>query len=106
MRPASVSLGAGVTGPSVWLPIDPYTDADANGLYLAFASTGTATLEVTGDDVFNPAVTPVAFPLAAPFAAATTNVSGSLQLAAKAIRINAAANATGIKLTVVVSGGM
>lgn len=104
MRPASVSLGAGVTGVSAWLPLDPYTDADLNGLYLKFASTGTATLEVTPDDVFNPTVTPVAFALAAPFVGATTNQAGQLVLAAKAVRINAAANATGITLTVVVSG--
>lgn len=106
MRPASVALGAGVTGVSPWLPLDPYTDADANGIYLKFASTGTATVEITPDDVFNPAVVPTAYALGAPFAAATTNTAGSLALAAKAIRINAAANATGITMTVVVSGGM
>lgn len=106
MRTTSITLGSGVTGASAWLPLDPYPDADLSGLFLRFASTGTATLEVTPDDVFNPAVTPFAYALGAPFVAATTSQVGALGFSVKAIRINAAANATGITLTVVTSGGV
>lgn len=104
MRPASVSLAAGVTGPSAWLPIDPYTDADLNGLFVKFVSTGSAAVEITPDDVFNPAVTPIAFALPTPFAPAAANAYGQLPLAAKAVRLNATANVGGVTLTVVVSG--
>lgn len=104
MRAASVSLGAGVIGSSAWLPLDHMTDADQDGIYLRFVSTGSAIVEATPDDVFNPAVTPVAFPLPAPFAPAAANAAGALPFAATAIRFTTSANVGGATLTVVVRG--
>lgn len=105
MRIASVSVTGVAT--SAWLPLDPYTSAgSADGLFFKVGAGATAALEVTADDVFNPFVVPVAFPLAAPFAAMTTNVAGLLPFSAKAIRINQSVGASASSLQVVVRGGI
>lgn len=105
MRIATVSV-TGVAA-SAWLPLDQYTSAGGgDGLFFKVGAGATATLEVTADDVFNPAVTPVAFPLAAPFTGMTTNVAGSLPFAVKAVRINQSVGGSTSTLQAVVRGGI
>ena len=102
MRIASVSVtGVGVSAPLV---LDHYTQGFGDGLFFKPGAGATVALEVTPDDVFNPAVVPVWFPLAAPFAAMTTNVSGQLPYAAKAVRMNQSVGATTSQLQVAVRG--
>ena len=105
MRVASTVTPGGV-GVSPWLPLDQYTDASSDGIFTLVNGTVSYALEVTPDDIFNPAVTPVAFALGAPFAAgALANAAGALPYAAKAIRVNQASGAGTVTLKVVVRGG-
>lgn len=105
MRVASVSTPGGA-GVSPWLPLDQYTDSGAaDGLFCKVNGTVVFGLEVTPDDVFNPAVTPTAYPLSAPFApGGAANVSGVLPYAAKAVRVNQASGAGTVTLSVAVRG--
>lgn len=58
MRPSTVTVTG--TGNSTPLPVDRYVPNDSYGLVLngTGAGAGTATVQYTYDDVFNPAVTP------------------------------------------------
>ena len=103
MRPCTVtSVGAGNTA---WMPLDPYTQETNVGLYARLISgTPTYTVEVTPDDVFDPTVTPTAYPTdVAALTAATATASGALLKPARAVRINQT-GAGSIALTAVVPG--
>lgn len=103
MRVATVSrTGVGV---SPWLPLDNYTDGFGDGLYLKTGAGATVSVELTADDVFDPTVTPIAFPCnVVALTGATTNVSGGLTQAARAVRINQTVGATTSTLQAVVRG--
>lgn len=103
MRVAQVS----VTGVAVsaWLPLDQYTESTGDGLFLKVGAGATASLEVTADNIFDPTVTPTAFPIGvAGFTGATTNVAGALPYAARAIRINQTVGGSTSTLQAVVRG--
>lgn len=104
MRPASVTQVG--NGASTWLPLDHLSDGYGDGLYAQVVAGGpTYSVEVTPDDVFNPAVTPVAYPCdIVALTAATTTQSGALLKAAKAVRVNIASGGGTVKLTAVVRG--
>jgi len=104
VRVASVS----VTGIAVsaWLPLDQYTDAFGDGLYVKPGAGATVAVEVTPDDVFNPAVTPTAYALGAPFTGVTANIAGQLPFAVKAVRLNQTVGATTSTLQAAVRGGI
>lgn len=104
MRTSTVVTPGG-TAVSPWLPLDPYTDSMADGIFCKVTGAVVFGLEVTADDIFNPAVTPTAYALGAPFApGGAANVSGVLPFAAKAIRVNQASGAGTVALSVVVRG--
>lgn len=104
MRAASVTQVG--NGASTWLPIDQYSEGFGDGLYAQVVSgTPTYSVEVTPDDVFNPAVTPIAYPCdITVLTAATATQSGALVKAAKAVRVNIASGGGTVKLTAVVRG--
>lgn len=92
MRVSQVTV-TGVAA-SAWLPVDQYSSGTNDGIFFKVGAGATVTLQVTADDVFDPAVTPIAFDLAAPFAAMVANVAGALPFIVKAIRMNQTAGAT------------
>jgi hypothetical protein len=102
MRTAQVAV-TGVAA-SAWLPLDPYTDAFPDGLFVKVGAGCTLTLQGTADDVFDPTVTPVAFNFGAPFSAIAANAAGQLPFACKAVRINQTAGAAQSTLQVVTKG--
>lgn len=104
MRAAKVTrTGAGV---SAWLPLDPYSGGYGDGLYAKVTGSATYGIEVTPDDIFDPAVAPQAYPcdIVALAAGATTTQSGSLLKAARAVRINQTVGAGSVELTVITRG--
>lgn len=97
MRSVRVTISGATTGS--WIPVDQYLDAGmAVGLFVASsgAVAGTYSVEVTPDDVFNTAITPVAF---ASDPAALTNASanqrGAQTTPVKAVRFNNSVNGAG-----------
>lgn len=103
MRVSTVSV-TGVAA-SAWLPIDHYTSGYGDGIYLDLGAGATASVEVTPDNVFDPAVTPKAYACGvATLTGATTDVCAMLPLAAVAVRLNQTAGATTSILKVVVRG--
>jgi len=86
MRPKKVTV-TGV-GTSNWLPVDYKQDPMnlSTGCVLV-SGTATYSVEYTYDDVFDSAVTPVAFALAA-ITAATTSKDGVINQPVRAIRLN------------------
>lgn len=103
MRIASVSV-TGVAA-SAWLPLDHYTGGFGDGLFLNLGAGCTASVEATPDDVFDPAVTPVAYPIGvAALTAATTDAAAAMPFAAKAVRVNQTVGAVATTLQVAVRG--
>ena len=100
MRPKSYTLTA--TGTTAWIPVN-YRQDDFN-IGIQIDVTGTITgwlVEVTMDDVFNPAVTPVAVAAPAPLEAGTTDEIGAITVPCRAIRLNATITSGSVKMTVV-----
>lgn len=103
MRTASVAR-TGV-GASAWLPLDPYSTGYAEGLYAKLTSAATYSIEVTPDNIFDPTVTPTAYPCdVAVLTAATTTQSGALLKPARAARINITSGGGTVTLSVVERG--
>jgi len=103
MRVSTVSR-TGV-GASAWLPLDSLTSGFGDGLYLSPGAGATCSVEVTPDNVFDPAVTPVAYPCnIAALTGAVGNASGGLTQAVVAVRINQTVGATTSVLKAVVRG--
>lgn len=103
MRPASVTrTGVGVTP---WLPLDPYSSGYGDGLYAKLTAACTYSIEVTPDNIFDPTVTPQAYPCdVAALTAATTTQSGALLKAARAARLNITGGVGSVIFTVVPRG--
>ena len=103
MRVAAVSV-TGVAA-SAWLPLDSYTDGYGEGLYLTVGAGCTVSVQVTADNVFDPAVTPVAFACnIAALIGAVANASGGLLQAARAVRLNQTVGASTSTLQAVTRG--
>ena len=103
MRPSSASI-TGV-GSSPWIPLDMYSDSGAaDGLFTNITGTVSYGLDVTGDNIFDPTVTPVAHALGAPWSALTANSAGVLPFAARAVRANNTSGTGTVTLTVVTRG--
>ncbi len=105
MRPSTVSVTGVAASP--WLPVDYHTDASQDGIFVKVGAGGTYTVEVTPDDIFDPTVTPVAFPTGiAALTAATTNQAAVMPFACRAVRVNQSAGANTTSLTFVPRGGL
>lgn len=103
MRVASTSVTGVAASP--WLPLDHYTEGYGDGVFVKPGAGATVSVEATADDVFNPNVTPTAFPVGvAALTGATTNVAAALPFAAKAIRLNQSVGVSTSTLQVVVRG--
>ena len=104
MRPTSVSV-TGVAA-SLWMPLNHATNSFTVGVYVYPGAGATVTVQITSDDVFNPAVTPVVLETGlAALTGAIVNTVVSLGIPAMAIRLNQTVGATLSKLTVVLPGG-
>lgn len=96
MRRVVSKLTAVSAGP--WLPVDGDALPPVIGMGVVISGTGTYTIEHTFDDVFNPAVTPVAFPHAV-LVGQVANKDGSYSFPVAAIRLNVSAVAGSVTLT-------
>jgi hypothetical protein len=92
-------------GTSPWLPLDHYTEGYGDGVFVNPGAGATVSVEVTPDDVFNPAVVPVAYPCGvASLTGATTKQAAALLYAAKAVRLNQTVGGSLSTLQVAVRG--
>lgn len=100
MRPVRVTV-SGVSASS-WVPVDWMRKDPSLGVFVTLSATATYTVQITGDDVFNPAVTPTAFSVPnANLVAATTNQVAQVTVPCTAIRINVTASTGTVTLTVI-----
>lgn len=98
MRPQEITQTG--TGTTAWIPVD-YAKSPFNLGFGVVIVSGTATYSVqhTFDDVYDPAVTPVAFDNAS-VAAQTTNKDGNYAFPIRALRLTVTAGAAPVvKLT-------
>ena len=86
----AITQATTTTGAQPWIPLDVAQAIFNVGVGVKLVG-GTATygIEVTVDDVFNPAVTPVAYPAPAPLApGAAANQLGAIVIPVRAVRLN------------------
>lgn len=103
MRVATVST-TGV-GQSNWLPLDAPTSGFGDGIFLDVGAGATVSVEVTPDNVFDPNVVPVAYPVGvAALTGATADVAAQLPYAVRAIRLNQTVGAAPSTMKVVTKG--
>lgn len=102
MRPKKVTVSSVATSP--WLPVD-YKQSPMNVGVGCVLVSGTATysVEYTLDDVFDPAVTPVAFALST-IAAATSSANSVINTPIRAVRLNVTAGASPVVALTVIQG--
>lgn len=90
-------------GAKEWIPLD-YIQVPFNvgiNVDLVGAGTGTFGVEITFDDVFDPAVTPVAVPWTGIPAGTTADATASLTIPCMAVRLNIAAVSASIGFKVI-----
>jgi hypothetical protein len=102
MRPKKVTVSS--VAASNWLPVD-YKQDPMNLSVGCVVVSGTATysVEYTFDDVFDTAVTPVAFALST-ITAATASTSGVINQPVRAIRLNVTAGASPVVSMTMIQG--
>lgn len=98
MRPKSITKTG--TGTTAWYPVDFAQQVVNIGLGVVVNGTITYDIEHTFDDVFDPAVTPVAFKHAT-LVAQTANKDGSYVAPIRALRINNTAGTGSTTLTII-----
>jgi hypothetical protein len=108
MRPVRyVSPAAPYTGS--WLPVDNDNVGTAISFFVTVsgAVSGTGSIEVTGDDIFNSAITPVAFAAdAAALTAFVGPVHGGQTTPIRAARLNTSVSGTGLWIFTIVQQGI
>lgn len=97
MRPQVISLTG--TGTTAWIPLDYKQNPFNIGFAAVVNGTITYDIEHTFDDVFDTAVTPVAFKHAT-ITAQTTNKDGNYAFPIRAIRVNNTAGTGSTTLTI------
>jgi hypothetical protein len=104
MRPSKTTVTGVTTSP--WLPVDAYTAGGAGfGVFVEPGAGATVSVEMTPDDVFDPAVTPVAYATGvAALSGAVANAQGMVGTPVKAFRLNQTVGATLSTLKVVNRG--
>lgn len=94
MRPTGQTVAGGSIG--AWMPVDAFP------LYLSatvLSGAPTYSVEMTADDIFNPAVTPQAFPCGlALLTGAILSQVGTLNVKTRAVRLNVSGTGT-VQLT-------
>jgi hypothetical protein len=97
MRPQVISITG--TGTTAWIPLD-YKQSPFNvGLGCVINGSVTYDIEHTFDEIFDPAVTPVAFKHSS-LTAQTTNKDGNYAFPIRAVRINNTAGTGSTTLTI------
>jgi hypothetical protein len=103
MRSTTVSQTG--TGQSVALPINRYVEGVGTGLFTKVTGTATYTIECTPDNVQDPTITPVWYPVLVPaLTGATQNANGLMQVPAEAVRVNVASGSGIVVLVALVQG--
>jgi hypothetical protein len=97
MRPQVIAKSG--TGTSAWIPLDYKQNPFNIGLGIVVSGTITYDIEHTFDDVFDTAVTPVAFKHSS-LVAQTANKDGNYAYPIRAIRINNTAGTGDTTLTI------
>jgi hypothetical protein len=100
MRPSSVTqTGIGV---SPGIPVDIYCPSSNKGVAIDMTGTNTVSVQITMDDVFDPAVVPLWLDCGVTnLVGATTDQQGTIVTPCRAIRLNQTAGTGSTKLTVV-----
>lgn len=106
MRPSSVTQ-TGV-GTSAAIPVDIYSPSPAKGVYLSLVGgAATVTVQITPDDIWDPAVTPVwTNTTVTTLVGASASANGQIDLPCRAIRMNQTAGTGSMKMTVIQQGLM
>lgn len=100
MRPKTIQV-TGV-GTSAWIPIDWYKLPINVSLHAIVSGTVTSTIEYTVSDVYDPAVTPIAFSVTG-MSGLTANTAGNIAFPIRAVRINNTAGTGTTSLTIMQS---
>ena len=100
MRPKTIQV-TGV-GTSAWVPVDFYKLPVNISLHAQVTGTITGTIEYTVSDVWDPAVTPVAFPVTG-MSGISANTPGNIAFPIRAVRINNSAGTGTLALTIMQS---
>ena len=101
MRPTSVTVTDAAT--SAWIPVDYTQSAFILGIMVDVTSgTPAWVVQVTMDDIFDPAVTPTAVAAPSPLEAGSTDEVGSIVIPCRAVRITQ--TGTGVSKMTVVQG--
>lgn len=88
MRPTSITISA--TGATAWIPVD-YTQANFNlGIQVVVSGGASLTwaVQITSDDIYDPAVTPTATTVAAPLDTGTATEISNITIPCRAVRLN------------------
>ncbi len=102
MRPKKVTVSS--VAASAWLPVDYKQDPMNLGVGCVLVSgTATYSVEYTFDDVFDTAVTPVAFALST-INAATASANGVINTPVRAIRLNVTAGTSPVVAMTMIQG--
>lgn len=102
MQPKKITV-TGV-GTSNWIPMDIMQAPFSVGIgCIVVSGTATYSVEHTFDDVYNPAVTPVAFQNSG-LTAQTTNKDGNYTAPVKAIRLNVTGGASPVVSMTLIQG--
>jgi hypothetical protein len=99
MRPKKITVTG--TGQSAWIPVDYKQDPCNIGLAGTVSATATYGVEHTFDDIYDTAVTPIAFPNATIPAGTTANKDGNIAFPVRAVRLNVAASTGSVSLTII-----
>lgn len=103
MRPITTSVTGVAAG--AWIPLDWSTVGRGVGVYVDPGAGATVSVEITPDNVLDPAVTPIAYPCGiAALTGAVADAAGFLELPACAVRINQSVGATTSLLKLVTAG--
>lgn len=100
MRPKTIQV-TGV-GTSAWFPVDWYKLPVNISLHATVTGTITSTIEYTISDIYDPAVTPIAFPVTG-MSGITANTPGNVAFPIRAVRINNTAGTGTTSLTIMQS---
>ena len=100
MRPSTVTQ-TGV-GASAAIPVDIYCPSSNKGIAVDITGTATASVQITMDDIFDPAVTPLWLDCGVPnLVGATADAQNTLATPCRAIRLNQTAGTGSSRMTVV-----
>jgi|SRR5579859_1114177 len=87
------------------IPMDQRAQFFNVGIAVTVSATATYNVQYTLDDIYNSAITPTWFTMAAPFTGASANASGNFTIPCSAIRLNVTASTGSVTITLLQSTG-